>query len=445
MMKGNGIRLLLAALILLSQGALAACSSMRGSKSEPVTVTFMVVSYPWLVDQGADYERLAETFHQAHPQINVQVKSVSFEDLPQGLANAGILTDPEWGVDVVATDVSHLPGLVERGLLRDLGPALEGDPALGADDFYAPALDALRWQGRLYGLPAELDPWVMFYNQDLFDDVGVPYPSGDWRWDDFLTTARALEKPGLFPFGSWGVQVTPFIYQNGGRVVGDPVAPEKPTLDDMATVEAVRWYLNLALLEGVMPTPAELTEYATGRGRQQTVFVGGDEANKLAAQAQADLEQAVTSGDVAMWMGPLSEGGGRWGRWDFRWGVAPLPAGRQAATLADVQGYFIIAHSEHFDQALQWVNYLTRQPPLYDGLPARRSVAADDAFRNQLRPQVAGGVDACLAVLESGIVLPESLDGVASRWLQGPLFAVLAGEQTVEEALEMAQQQAEEK
>lgn len=432
----------LAALVLIS--LLAACTSTPGPGAEPVTLTFVVLSYPWFEDRQADYDRLAESFHEAHPDITVLVKTISYEELPQRLADADFLTDPEWGVDAIVTGTDLLPALVEGGLVRELGPALQGDPALEADDFYAPALGMLRWQGRLYGLPAELDPWVMFYNKDLFDAASVPYPSGDWRWDGFLETARALKEPGGFPFGSWGAQVTPFVYQNGGRVVGDPLAPQKATLDDPATVEAARWYVNLALLEGVMPTPAELAEYAADRGRKTTVITGGDAANKVASQAKADLEQAVTAGNVGMWMGKLSEAGGRWNRWDFRWGVTPLPAGRQAATLASVRGYFILAHSEHFDQALRWVDYLTRQPPLYRGLPIRRSVAADDAFRNRLWPEVAGGVDACLQVLENGAVVPESVDWMATQWLQGPLFRVLEEELTVEEALETAQQQAEE-
>lgn len=200
----------LAVLILLS--LLTACSSASGPPSEPVTVTFVVVTLPWLSSQLADYERLAETFHEANPPINVLVKFVSVEELPEGLANADFLTDPEWGVDVVMTSADLFPGLAQHGLLRDLQPSLEADQALQSEDFYLQVLDALRWQGRVYGLPTELDPWVVFYNRDLFDAADLPYPSGDWHWSNFLETARALAGnlgPGHFAFGSWGAQVTP--------------------------------------------------------------------------------------------------------------------------------------------------------------------------------------------------------------------------------------------
>jgi len=45
--------------------------------------------------------------------------------------------------------------------------------------------------------------------------------------------------------------------------------------------------------------------------------------------------------------------------------------------------------------------------------------------------------------LESGVVLPESLEWTVAEWLKGPLLAVLGGEMTVEAALAEAQQQAE--
>lgn len=444
MTRERKIWLLLAALLLLP--LLAACSLAPMTTSEPITITFVVLPLPWLPNHSAEYERLAKAFHKAHPHINVQVKTVSLEELPHGLTDADFLTDPQWGVDVLMTSADFLLDLVQRGLLRNLQPALDTDQALQGDDFFITALDALRWQGNVYGLPLELDPWVMFYNQDLFDAAGVPYPSGDWDWNDFLEAARTLAdnlEPRRFAFGSWGAQVAPFIYQNGGTLVDDPVRPTQATLDDPATVEAVRWYVDLALVEGVMPTPAELANYAAERGRRQTVFIGSDEANKEAMQARADLDQAVASGDVAMWIGKLSDRGGRWQRWDFRWGIVPLPAGRRAATLVAMQTCFITAQTEHFESALRWVDYLTRQLPLYGGLPARRSAAMADPFRGQLEPEVEGTLELLVAMLEGGVILLESLDWLASQWLHGPLFAVLEGEQTVEEALEIAQRQAE--
>ena len=444
-MKGSRQVVALVALLAPLVLSLAACSSASGPATEPVTITSVVVSLPWLPDHSAEGQRLAEAFHEANPQIGVQVVTISIEELSQGLADADLFTNPEWGVDVIMTSVEFLVQLAQAGLLRDLQPSLDAGRFLQGGDFFAAALEALRWQGHFYGLPVEVDPWVMFYNQDLFDAASIPYPSGDWRWDDFVKVARTLAaSPAVrFAFGSWGAQVTAFIYQNEGSIVDDPVVPTMATLDRPATVEAVRWYVNLALVEGVMPTPADLAAYATGVGRQQTIVMAGDEASKAASQAQADLEQAIADGEVGMWLGRLSDRGGRWQRWAFRWGIGPLPAGRKAATLASLQACFVTVHAEHFDQALRWADYVTRHPPLHRGLPAHRAAAATDVVQAQLDSKVEEVLGDLLAGLEEWLLLPESLDGQAARWLQGPLFAVLEGQQTVEGALEAAQQQAE--
>lgn len=413
--------------------------------AEPVTLTVVLLPMPWLPDRSADYQRLALTFHETNPDVTIQLKSVALDELPQNLAEASLLTDPEWGVDVLLTSADLLPTLMQAGLIRNLQPILDAGQALPADDLPSPVLDLVRWGGDAYGLPVEVDPWVLFYNRDLFDAAGVPYPPAGWRWDDFLTTAQALGASGMvrFPFGSWGGQVTPFVYQNGGALVDDLFSPTAAMLLDSATVEAVRWYADLALVEGVMSTPVDLDGYATEVGRRQTIIRAGDETETAVAQSQADLEQAIAAGDVAMWLGRLSERGGRWERRDLAWGVVPLPAGYQAATLADIQACFVTAHSTHPEQAQQWIDRLTQQPPLHGGLPARRSAAQGDAIRAQLGPEVEAVLDELLLTLETGAVLPEMLDRQAARWLGGPLLAVLAGEQTVEEALAAAQQQAD--
>ena len=432
-------------LSLLVLVALASCAPGTEPQPEPVTLTILLLPAPWLPDRAAEYQQLAEAFHEANPDITVQLKSVALEELPQDPTEADFLASPEWGVDILLTSADLLPALVQAGLVRDLQPAIDAGQALQADGLPGPVLDLLRWQGSVYGLPVEVDPWVLFYNRDLFDAAGVSYPSAGWRWDEFLTTARALgaSQAVRFPFGSSGVQVTPFVYQNGGALVDNPLTPRAATLLDPATVEAVRWYANLALTEGVMPTPADLTGYATEVGRRQTIVRAGTETETAVAQAQADLEQAIASGEVAMWLGQLSGRGGRWERWDFAWGLVPLPAGHQAATIASAQACFVTAHSKHPEQAWQWMETLTRQPPLHGGLPARRSAAEGDAARAQLGQEVDVVLDDLLLALDTGAVLPETLNWQAARWLGGPLLALLAGEQTVEDALAAAQQQAE--
>ena len=52
-----------------------------------------------------------------------------------------------------------------------------------------------RLEGKQYAVPFGVDPWVMFYNKDLFDHYTVAYPQPGWDWTDFLAQAQALRHP----------------------------------------------------------------------------------------------------------------------------------------------------------------------------------------------------------------------------------------------------------
>ncbi|MGL4677527.1 MAG: ABC transporter substrate-binding protein [Brevinema sp.] len=79
--------------------------------------------------------------------------------------------------------------------------------------------------GKYYAFPKGMDTVAVFLNKKLFEDTGVPIPSPDWSYEDFLDTANTLQ--GKLPMGSYAVAFTPseqggfeyFIYNNGGYLV----------------------------------------------------------------------------------------------------------------------------------------------------------------------------------------------------------------------------------
>jgi multiple sugar transport system substrate-binding protein len=63
------------------------------------------------------------------------------------------------------------------GLWLDLEPLVEGD-ALG--DLAPSVADTWRVDGHLVGLPVGVNPSVLYYNRDLFDAAGLPYPPHEY-------------------------------------------------------------------------------------------------------------------------------------------------------------------------------------------------------------------------------------------------------------------------
>lgn len=48
--------------------------------------------------------------------------------------------------------------------------------------------------GKLYALPFSLNFTATFYNKDIFDKFGVPYPKDGLTWDDALDTAKRISR-----------------------------------------------------------------------------------------------------------------------------------------------------------------------------------------------------------------------------------------------------------
>ncbi len=65
-----------------------------------------------------------------------------------------------------------------------------------ADAFPEPLLKGMSdaTGGKLYFFPTNWNNVVVFYNKDLFDAAGIPYPKKSWTWSEFLDAAQKLTK-----------------------------------------------------------------------------------------------------------------------------------------------------------------------------------------------------------------------------------------------------------
>jgi len=89
-----------------------------------------------------------------------------------------------------AKDPTMYAGLVLRRQIMPIDDLVERD---GLDlSAYGGVLDNIIVDGKLYGLPYRSDFWILFYNKDMFDEAGIPYPTNDWTWNDFRETALKL-------------------------------------------------------------------------------------------------------------------------------------------------------------------------------------------------------------------------------------------------------------
>ena len=154
----------------------------------------------------------------------------------------------------------NYPALVSRGGLEDLTPYSEGDSPLDTSLFYEQVLNVGRIGDGLYGIPKDWTPRAIYYNKTVFDNAGIPYPTNDWTWDEFVDIATALtmgEGPDK-QYGWWSYDsqypIQGFVWSNGGDFISPDGMTATGYLDSPETIEAVTWYVSLQAELGIAPT-----------------------------------------------------------------------------------------------------------------------------------------------------------------------------------------------
>jgi ABC-type glycerol-3-phosphate transport system substrate-binding protein len=409
-------------LILIS---LAGCSTPMPT-SEPITITF---AYP---EVDADYyAEGAKRFHEQYPDITVELLPTGWNELTNPVTE---------DIDVFVTRPFAVLGLLEQGDILSLDPFVEQDRSLDLSDYYAGAVDLLTVENKMWAVPYGVDPVVMFYNRDLFDQHNVPYPEIGWTWEDFLNAGLSITDPDarIYGYTTIGSTTDPtypdaafFVYQHGGRLFDSLQNPTRTTFNDPLTIEAVEWYARLYQEYDVAPTPQEA----------RRAFGGGQYA----------IYDGLRHGNVGMWNGMFSERGGvTWPvEWFVNWGIAPLPQDVGFITQADVEGYAIRAQTPYPDACWKWIVSLSqqtlanvRQP--HRLMPARRSVAESTAYGQLVGVDIAAVLRTSMenAVMINQVAFAEFED--AMDVFGEAVGAVVDGNLTPQEALEQAQQRVEE-
>lgn len=278
--------------------------------------------------------------------------------------------------DVFVINYRRYGQFAARGVLEPLGPALTG-AGFEEQDFYAPAVDAFRFDGQLMCLPQNVSSLVVYYNRALFKRYDVPEPGVDWTAREFLSAAQRLtrdeDRDGRID--TYGValdpmliRVAPFIWSVGGDLVNDVSRPTILTLDRPQALRALDFVRSLNLVHRVVPGLAEYhaedSEARFARGGLGMLFHSRRYTTTLRHAAMLD------------------------------WDVAPMPrfGERPAASALHADAYCLARGTAQRPAALAFIRYalsdegqalLTRSGRL---VPARRAVAESPVFLDPTQP-----------------------------------------------------------
>jgi multiple sugar transport system substrate-binding protein len=394
------------------------CGSATAT-AEPVTLTFV----HWYFEEDY-YDRLVQKFNESHPDITIKL-SPRFQSGP----GRGLSTHDS---DVLVVTGADLIGLQERGEILNMEPFINRDGSFSLSSFYPDAVKFFTIENQVWAIPAGVDPVVMYYNQDLFDHYGVPYPEVGWTWDDFLDAALTLRDDEADTFGyaprPSHLDAMLFVYQHDGRIYDILRNPTRTTFDAPLTVEALEWYASLYHDYDVAPTTRQALE----------AFRGGS--------GESRIWRAIYNGQVGMWAGSLSERSGgsrlRWlsAEWAFNWGMVPLPSDAQSAAGAHAEGYAISSTTSNPDACWQWITFLSEQ--MGDRMmPARKSLAESTAYEQQIGEEI---TSVARASMENALPISPAMLGFRNA---GEIFSkavdkIIDEGATPQEAMDWAQREA---
>lgn len=277
--------------------------------------------------------RLVEMVEEMHPDIDIRL-----ETSPWGPYWDKLTTQFATGTapDIVSLHHLHFVNYADNGLLLDISPLIDASPEIDFGDFYPAAIDGLSLDGRIYGLPYGIAPYLLYYNRDIFDAAGVdyPHPTEPMTFDEFNALMERLHDPEAGVYGFTAdpnlMSVLPFLLSNGA----DYLSADGSDIDTEAGIEAMGMILDPFQEGGAAAPVVDLTSPA---GVDQ--FANG---------------QVALMADGTWMMGILRARG------DADWDIAPLPAGRAGSiTWSGVSGFAPSATTEHREAAWRVVMALT--------------------------------------------------------------------------------------
>lgn len=124
---------------------------------------------------------------------------------------------------------------------------------------YGAQISPVDKNGEYYGIPFKQEMWCVYYNKDIFDAAGVPYPSGSWTWDEYVATAKKLTDKTKGIYGSFMQSDTQYMYLPAcQKKVPFYKADGTCNFDDPEFSKAISWYKNLSASDGIQMSVSDL-------------------------------------------------------------------------------------------------------------------------------------------------------------------------------------------
>lgn len=328
----------------------AAGLARRAAAQDTTTLTFWVIS-SFTASKDAAIYKAADDYNKQNPAVKINIESAAATSLHDKLVTA---VKGGEGPDVVSVDSAWVAGLAAAEILK---PIDEQFAPIKSEFFPGPTATGA-YLGKQYAVPWYTNNVALFWNKTMFKNAGLERAPADWNeLVDFGKKLTGDGKYGLM-LGSKGFGAFlwfPFAWQNGTTLISED--GKKAEFDSAAGQEAWQFYADLYLKEKIVP---------------EDIKSATDSWDQLFAPFIQERVAMMMTGDWGIQ--PVQQGNAKL---DF--GIAPLPKGKEAATVIGGYDLAITTTSKKADAAwdfLKWLSAKEQESILesYKRIPARADI-----------------------------------------------------------------------
>ncbi|WP_026486533.1 ABC transporter substrate-binding protein [Caldanaerobius polysaccharolyticus] len=348
-LKGKAI---IAMLLVIAVLAFAGCSgsstknsSTNGNKKQVV----LTLWYPWAGPDGDAVVSLAKEYSKTHPNVQIKAQMVSGAGIAatQGGGQGKFLSavaagnPPDlvlyWGQDA-------LPGLADQGAIIPLDDYLKD---VDTSKFFEAAYNAMKYNGKIYGLPEMVNVRVLFWNKDLFKQAGLDPntpPKTIAELDQMaakLTKTKngAIEQMGFIPWIGQGVPHvmagvfgTSLVDSNGNPILSPDKNPQLLNL--------LKWEVSYSDKYGAMNINKFIAGMSQNSSQANDPFILGKVAMMISGEWQINANKQYNP--------------------KLNFGVGPIPqapGGKPMPSLMDGNTWMIPKGSKHPQEAMDFIKW----------------------------------------------------------------------------------------
>ncbi|WP_287022597.1 sugar ABC transporter substrate-binding protein [Cohnella sp.] len=221
-------------------------------------------------DELREFEALVAKLNEKATDYELQVQSIP-ADYYQKLQT---MIAGKQAPDFMWLSQEYVPQYASLGALAPLDEYLSGISSFHADDYFPGALDVGKFNNQTYALPWISQPYMLYYNQDMFEKAGVALPTNDWTWDDFIAAGQKLTKDG-----EWGalinnIPTAMYTWSYGGDVFDKD---GNIVLNSPESIQGLEMYQKI-VKSGIAPDRAQADSMGNGdmfKTGKVAMFIGG--------------------------------------------------------------------------------------------------------------------------------------------------------------------------